>query len=264
MEYLSGLLNNAGGSSNDRPTYDSINSAYDQQQAAAQAQYNNTMAGYDAQAAQLPTQYQAIRNQAYTDNAMAGRSLAERLANKGYSGGGGMSQTLNQRIQSTLLNNVNAANIGQQNALDALNLQRGAAQSQLAGTLADIGLNRANAIQTLNQYLDQQASAERQAALDNANKLYAGGIITAAQYEQMTGIKPQAIKTSGGGGGGYAPWSPPNESPELSGTNLSTQGYSSTQMGGGQGTGSKKKTNTTKGAGTKVNSSWYEKYHGGK
>jgi hypothetical protein len=175
--------------------------------AKRQAEYNNALAGYQKQVADAPQAYQGLRNDAYTQNAIQQRQLRERMANLGLSGAGGQSLTLENNQRANLLNTVGEANRQQQAFIDNANLQMGNLQNtynaDIAALRAQYEAQQAQALQNdyynqLNADLQtaQAAQSMAQGQFEQAYNLYLRGAITPAQFEAMTGIKVQKLKSS--------------------------------------------------------------------
>ena len=92
------------------------------QQAKLDASYTSNKADYYAQQGQAGDKYQSLRNQAYTDSALAQRQRKESVANMGLSGAGGTSQTVQQSDTNNLLSTLGDVNRQQQDYSDNVNL----------------------------------------------------------------------------------------------------------------------------------------------
>jgi len=162
-----------------------IKNMYDPQRTAVNSAYNATAGDLNAQITNAPATYQPARNDAYTTALQQQRLYNENMANMGYSGAGGMSQTLQQRASNNLQSTLGTINTSQQEYINGLASElRNAAVTRdtaLAGVEADKG-----------SALIGAASAEQ----SRYDQLYAAGFITAEQYEQKTGIKPYVKKKS--------------------------------------------------------------------
>ena len=99
-------------------------SQLDAQLKKAEAAYTQNANNYRSQLDKAPEAYQAMRNQAYTQNALAEQARKENMANMGLSGAGGTSQTLQQRNQTALLNAVGDISRQQQDYTDNINGSR--------------------------------------------------------------------------------------------------------------------------------------------
>ena len=178
-----------------------INTIYDDRLAGMMGQlqsgYQSTLGGLNQQIGQMPAQYQQLRDRAFVDSLMQKNRSAEQLANLGYSGGGGLSQTLQGRNNTQLLNTLGGANLGQQQATDAFGLQLTDLENQYN---ADILSGRA-------QIEGQRGEAllnNQDSTMNTAMQLLQMGRITPAQFKEMTGVDVQNISRGGGGGGGYS------------------------------------------------------------
>lgn len=193
FDWATYLTNLEQGNTNTRPTLTALQSARDAQAAAIKSSYDQNIANYNAQASQLPTAYQGLRNQASEQAAIQQRVLREYLANQGQSGAGGMSLSLQQRNTNNLNNAIGGYNQQQQAALDAINLAKTNLGTQLG---ADLATNTANYdVQIADMLYNQE-----QDTYSKAIQMLSAGLITRAQFETMTGIKVNKV-TSGAGGG---------------------------------------------------------------
>ena len=172
------------GNTNTRPA-NALVAAKDAQAAALQSAYDQNIAQYNAQAQQVPQAYQQYRNQASENAAIQQRVINEYLANKGYSGAGGQSLTFRQRNNNNLNNQIGMYNQQQQQTLDAINLAKSGLGSQFQSDLATSGADYDMRIADM-MYQQEQNNYSK------AMQLYSAGLITAAQFEAMTGIN---IKT---------------------------------------------------------------------
>lgn len=168
---------------------DYIKGLYDPQRTAAQAAYDATAADLNAKISGADQVYQPYSNQAYTTQQMTQRANNENLANMGYSAGGQTSQSLQQRGNNALLNTLGSINTSKQDYINSLGSELRNANTTLQSNLAQIGMNEGT--QQINAYSAEQSRADQ---------LYSAGIISAAQYQQMTGIAPNVKKSSGGSG----------------------------------------------------------------
>lgn len=189
-----------------RPTTDWITQIIEAQRQASQAQrqgqIDSAMAQYNASLSNIPQQYQPLRNQAYTDQSLADRVMRERMANMGYSGQGGMSQTLQQRNTTNLLGNLGAVDRQQQGATDALNLGLTQFQTQMA---ADAAAENSQFDAQLAEMLLNQANVDASKENETVNlyyQMFQNGSITAAQfneiYKNLTGKTINVKKKSSG------------------------------------------------------------------
>lgn len=207
-----------------RPSTSLISDTYDKRIEGKRQELKNLLADYDTSAAKLPEAYQPLRNNAYVNDALAQKRRQEDMANIGYSSAGGTFKTLEQRDRSTLANLLGSADRQQQDALDRILSERRGAELATNQAITGIESERANALLEQQRYEDQLRreesqralqqqqyeqsrafqqqqfdAAQKQQAMDNAYRMYAAGIITADQYEQMTGIRPQPIPRGSGG-----------------------------------------------------------------
>lgn len=166
----------------------------------AEAAYEQNVSSYQAQLAKAPEAYQALRNQAYTENALAEQSRKENMANMGLSGAGGTSQTLQQRNQTALLKTVGDINRQQQDYTDNINLALANLDTQYsADTFALEQQNQAEfnaALMAYDQWrsgydlsADQFELSKSSSIFEQAWALLQKKRITKAQFERWTGIK---------------------------------------------------------------------------
>ena len=182
---------------------DLINSQYDEQLAASQAQLEAELAKakaeYDAQISNAPNTYDAIRDKAGVDKEMAERARRESMANMGLSGAGGMSQTLAQRGRNAYLGAVGDADRQQQDYVDNINMALANLQTQYGADVTSLEAeNNASRNAELAQYrqwkdnydLQQQQleQSKQSSVFDQAYALLLKRKITKAQFEAMTGI----------------------------------------------------------------------------
>jgi hypothetical protein len=170
------------------------------QRKKAEAAYTQNVSSYQTQLAKAPEAYQALRNQAYTENALAEQSRKENMANMGLSGAGGTSQTLQQRNLTALLNAVGDINRQQQDYTDNINLALANLDTQYsADTFALEQQNQAELNAALMAYdqwrsgydlsVDQFELSKSSRIFEQAWALLRKKRITRAQFEQWTGIK---------------------------------------------------------------------------
>ncbi len=169
------------------------------QKARLKAGYDQNAAAYQKQIGNAAAQYQQLKNEAYVNNALAERARRENVANMGLSGGGGTSQTLQQRNTAILLNTLGAASRQQQDNTDSVNLALAnlAAQydADVAGAEAKNASARNEALIQQNRWqadydmkAKQMQEEERQNIFKQAYNLYLKRLITAAQFKAMTGV----------------------------------------------------------------------------
>lgn len=125
-------------------------SAYDAllsgETAAQQARYQAAQEPYKYNLSQAQGTYQTMRNDLYTQNVQGERSLREKLANMGASGGGGLSMKTQQQ--------------------QSLNLQKGLTQADLEQQ----------------KYVDEQGRGLTQLEMENQAKL--GQLTSQSEYEK--------------------------------------------------------------------------------
>ena len=164
------------------------------------AAYQQNKTAYNKQLSDAPEQYQGIKNEAYTNNALAEQTRKENMANMGLSGAGGTSQTLQQRNQTSLLNTLGDASRQEQDYTDNINLALGGLTTQYnADTLSAEQQNAAElsgAIVSQGQWqsghdLSQQQyeQSQKDSVFNQAWSLYQKRLITKKQFEQLTGYK---------------------------------------------------------------------------
>ena len=167
-----------------------IKNMFDPQTAAVNAAYDATAADLNTKISNAGSVYQPSKNDAYTTALQQQRLYNENMANMGYSGAGQMSQTLQQRASNNLQSTLGTINTSQQEYINGIasDLRNAGVtrDTALAGVAADQGSAQLDAYNT-----------EQTRAL----QLYSAGIISAAQFQQMTGISP-VVRGSGTGGGG--------------------------------------------------------------
>ena len=185
-----------------------IDAQYNPQVTAAQTAYDTTSADLNAKIANAGTVYQPSRNNAYTTALQQQRLYNENMANMGYSPGGQMSQTMQQRANNNLQTTLGGIDTSQQEYINGLASEIRNAAVTRDTALADIEANRGAA------QLDAYNTAQ-----SRADQLYAAGMISAAQYYQMTGIQP---KTSGGSSSSYTSGLDINTDPLLTGNNAAS------------------------------------------
>jgi hypothetical protein len=170
------------------------------QQTKTNAAYDQNVAGYNKQLADAPEQYQSMRNQAYTENAMAEQSRKENMANMGLSGAGGTSQTLQQRNQPSLLSAVGDANRQQQDFTDNINLALGNLGTQhKAENLALVQQNQADLNAALTAYdqwkngyqldVEKFETEKKNSEFDRLWTLYKNKNIGIGQLEDLLDMK---------------------------------------------------------------------------
>lgn len=183
---------------------ESIKSYYDNlmdaQKAQLLAQYEQNYAQLQKQLERAPEQYQVLKNEAYVNNALAERARRETIANMGLSGTGGTSQSLEQRNTGSLLRTLGDVSRQQQDYSDNVNtalFNLGAKyKADLSGIEEKTALERIAALAQQARFEAQYEQARLKNVFDQAYSLYKKGLITAAQFTEMTGIslKKNALK----------------------------------------------------------------------
>lgn len=165
-----------------------------------EAGYGQGRQNYGKQMADAGDQYQGLRNQAHTGNAMAEQARKENMANMGMSGAGGTSQSLQQRNQTALLNTVGDVNRQQQDYTDNIKLALGNLTTQYnADVYSAEQQNAADKMAAQTAYgqwqsqfdLSQQQFdlTKKNSEFDQAWALLQKGRISKDQFEKRTGIK---------------------------------------------------------------------------
>jgi len=169
---------------------DYIDSLYNPQKTAVQSSYDATAADLSAKKAGAGQLYQPQINDAYTTQQMMQRINAENIANMGYSAGGQTSQSLGQRATNNLLTTKSNVNRDQQAYINSIDSELRNAGVTRDTAFAQVEADRGSAL------LNQQNTV-----MSQAMQLYGNKMISAAQFEQMTGVKPQSLSTGGSDGG---------------------------------------------------------------
>lgn len=174
--------------------YDNIEEA---QKAQLLAQYEQNYAQLKGQLERAPKQYQTLKNEAYVNNALAERARRENMANMGFSGTGGTSLSYEQRNTGRLLRTLGDVSRQQQDYSDNVNnalYNLGAKyKADLSGIAAKTASERIAALSEQARFEAQYEQARQKDVFDQAFSLYKKGLITAAQFTEMTGI---ALKKS--------------------------------------------------------------------
>ena len=168
------------------------------QQAQLKADYDVAVAAYQKQISAAPKTYQALKNEAYVNNALAEKARKEAAANMGLSGAGGTSQTLQQRNTGTLLNTLGDTSQQQQDYTDEINLALGNLKTQYgadtASLLAETEAAKNAELLSQSQWQAGYDLQQRQLAQSEADSkfqiaytLLAARKITKKQFEDMTG-----------------------------------------------------------------------------
>lgn len=146
---------------------------------SAQKSYEASKTPYEYNISQANSAYQPKRNDLYTQNMADQRTLRERMANYGLSGG--MSNKLANRLNNNLQSNLTGVNLAQQNYINEQNNNLAQLDAKNQSNIADItATNRLNMNTTL---LNQQNTDT-----SNALNLYLAGRITKTQFKNLTGI----------------------------------------------------------------------------
>jgi hypothetical protein len=135
------------------------------QQAKLDASYVANKADYYSQQDDTNEKYQGLKNQAYTDNAMAERQRKESMANMGLSGAGGTSQTVQQSDTNNLLSTLGDVNRQQQDYTDNVNLALAKLGTQYG---ADINSLSAQTESDLSEALQEQSNWEKSYDIEDA------------------------------------------------------------------------------------------------
>jgi len=169
------------------------------QKAQLKAAFERNTSAYQKKLTEAAAQYGQLKNDAYVNNALAERARKENIANMGLSGTGGTSQTLQQRNTAALLGTLGDAARQQQDYTDNVNLALGNLTEQYGAD--ETTLEASNAAQRSEALIKQsqwQADYdmdwrnmlhdEQQDMFAQAYSLYVKRLITAAQFQAMTGI----------------------------------------------------------------------------
>jgi len=180
-----------------------IEEQYEQSLAAQKAQlktaYERNTSAYQKKLNEAAVQYGQLKNEAYVNNALAERARKENIANMGLSGAGGTSQTLQQRSTAALLDTLGDAARQQQDYTDNVNLALANLAAQYG---ADVNSLEADSAAERNEALIKQGRwqadydmdwrkmlhDEQQDTFTQAYRLYLKRLITAAQFQAMTGV----------------------------------------------------------------------------
>ncbi len=180
-----------------------IEEQYEQTLAAQKAQikaaFKQNTSAYQKKLTEAATQYGQLKNEAYVNNALAERVRRENIANMGLSGGGGSSQTLQQRNTAALLGTLGDAARQEQDVTDNVNLELANLATQYG---ADVTSLEASNAAMRNEALIKQSQwqadydmdwrkmlqDEQQDTFEQAYSLYLKRFITAAQFQAMTGV----------------------------------------------------------------------------
>jgi hypothetical protein len=161
-----------------------IEEQYEQSLAAQKAQlkaaFDRNTSAYQKKLSEAAAQYGQLKNEAYVNNALAERTRKENIANMGLSGAGGTSQTLQQRNTAALLGTLGDAARQQQDYTDNVNLALGNLAAQYGADETTLEVSNAAQRKMLHN--------EQQDTFAQAYSLYVKRLITAAQFQAMTGV----------------------------------------------------------------------------
>lgn len=169
------------------------------QKAQIKAEFDQNTSAFQKKLNEAAAQYGQLKNEAYVNNALAERGRLENIANRGLSGAGGTSQTLQQRNTAALLGTLGDVSRQQQDYTDDVNLALANLATQYG---ADVTSLEANNAAKRNEALIKQSQwqadydmdwhkmlqDEQQDTFKQAYNLYLKRFITAAQFQAMTGI----------------------------------------------------------------------------
>lgn len=168
---LNNLLNMANSGTNVSGAYDA---AADSFKRAENAAYEATRAGLWKQGDKVADQYNDIRSQAYVNARLKAVGNNEALASKGLSGSlydgaqSGVSETSRIAQDSSMRNDINYATRAEQATIDEIAqaiIQAGLTRDRnIAARLAELSVQRANAIAAARQQDYENAFKERQYA----------------------------------------------------------------------------------------------------
>jgi LysM repeat protein len=189
----------AGGGQPDTDWRSLINSIYDDllnsQQTAIKGRYDAQKLELDTEKNKAPDIYNPLRSEAYTNNEMAERSRREAMANMGYSGAGGTSQTLQQRNTNALLTSLGDISRQQQDytnnidiALNKLGIQETAEQNsaglQINSQRNQALLDQSNWAQNYGLQQDQINLSKGDSEFNRYMELYNKKLITKGQLKE--------------------------------------------------------------------------------
>ncbi len=169
------------------------------QKAQIKAEFDQNTSAFQKKLNEAAAQYGQLKNEAYVNNALAERGRRENIANRGLSGAGGTSQTLQQRNTAALLGTLGDVSRQQQDYADDVNLALANLATQYG---ADVDSLEASNAAKRNEALIKQSQwqadydmdwhkmlqDEQQDTFKQAYNLYLKRFITAAQFQAMTGI----------------------------------------------------------------------------
>jgi hypothetical protein len=180
-----------------------IEEQYEQSLAAKKAQlkaaFNQNTTAYKKKLSEAAAQYGRLKNEAYVNNALAERARRENIANMGVSGAGGTSQTLQQRNTAALLGALGDASRQEQDYTDNVNFALANLAAQYGADVTSLeASNTAERNEAMIKQSRWQADydmdwrkmlhEEQQDAFSQAYSLYLKRLITAAQFQAMTGV----------------------------------------------------------------------------
>lgn len=222
------VLNSAGatGATGAAPGYtdDDIKKMYDdmlgRQKAAGAAQTQAGVSQYEQQKQKIPKAYDPLRDEAYLNDQTAMRQQRERLANMGLSGTGGKSMTLESNRQAGLQNTLGDISRQQQSALDEIDNQIANLKAQGNFTEAQMVADNAKQMYDalMNNYQSNRSFAEQQRQYNESQglqkqqldlqmqsdkfnqawALYQSGKMSAKNFEKITGIPVDVVKSKKG------------------------------------------------------------------
>ena len=180
-----------------------IEEQYEQTLAAQKAQikaaFDQNTSAFQKKLSETAAQYGQLKNEAYVNNALAERGRRENIANRGLSGAGGTSQTLQQRNTAALLGTLGDVSRQQQDYTDDVNLALVNLATQYGADVTSLeASNAAKRNEALIKQSQWQADYdmdwhkmlqdEQQDTFKQAYSLYLKRFITAAQFQAMTGV----------------------------------------------------------------------------
>ncbi len=169
------------------------------QKAQIKAEFDQNTSAFQKKLNEAAAQYGQLKNEAYVNNALAERGRRENVANRGLSGAGGTSQTLQQRNTAALLGTLGDVSRQQQDYTDDVNLALANLATQYGADVTSLeASNAAKRNEALIKQSQWQADYdmdwhkmlqdEQQDTFKQAYNLYLKRFITAAQFQAMTGI----------------------------------------------------------------------------
>ncbi len=169
------------------------------QKAQIKAEFDQNTSAFQKKLNEAAAQYGQLKNEAYVNNALAERGRRENIANRGLSGAGGTSQTLQQRNTAALLGTLGDVSRQQQDYTDDVNLALANLATQYGADVTSLeASNAAKRNEALIKQSQWQADYdmdwhkmlqdEQQDTFKQAYNLYLKRFITAAQFQAMTGI----------------------------------------------------------------------------